>query len=134
MYIAIYEKSCMGTSLIITISSFYLVWKTKNLWVIFITLSGFISFLTRLFRVKKRDYIMDHPLVKADIGFAVVAMGTYIYKPFDNDIYYNIMIAFGLMIIAALMSWPQIWIVESFPLQFLGHIIIAYNLCLCIIK
>lgn len=134
MYIAIYEKSCMGTSLIITISSFYLVWQTKNLGVIFITLSGFISFLTRLFRVKKRAYIMNHPLVRADIGFAILAMVIFIYKPFDNDIYWDIMTAFGLMVIAAIMSWPQIWVVESFPLQFLGHFIIAYNLCLCIIK
>ena len=118
MYIAYYEKFCMGTSLIIILSSSYLVVKTKNVWIVFITLAGIVSFLTRLLRVRKKEYIMDHPLVKADIGFAIVAMVTYIYQPFDNDIYWYIMTAFGLMIIAAVMSWPQIWVVESFPLQF----------------
>lgn len=47
--------------------------------------------------------------------------GLYIYKPFNTEIYWTTLYAFGLMIVAAMMSWPKIWVEESFPLQFSGH-------------
>ena len=128
MYVGYYEKACMGTSLIITFSSTYLLIVTKNLWLSFIVLAGFVSFLTRLLRVRKQEYIMDHPLVKLDIICAIMAMVSYIYKPFNTEIYWTTLYAFGLMIVAAMMSWPKIWVEESFPLQFSGHLIIACNL------
>ena len=131
MYNETYEIACLITSEIITITSISIIIIDKNFLIIFITLAGITSFLTRLYRIIKEEYIIDHPLVYMDIFFAILAFGTFIYDPFDIEIYYPVMFAFFLMIIAAVMSWkifPFNLVQESFYLQFTGHFIISYSL------
>ena len=53
MYIELYEISAATTSLIIVITSIYILCKDHNYMIIFIILSGFLSCLTRLYRIKE---------------------------------------------------------------------------------
>jgi len=131
MYIEIYEGAAALTSSIITTTSTYIFVVTNNYYVIFIIVSGTTSFATRLYRIDQQEYVMDHPLVYADIGFAIAAGISYICEPFTMTIYYPLVFAFGLMIIAAIMSWdifPFKLIKESFIFQLTGHIIISSSL------
>ena len=131
MYNEIYEILCLITSLIIIVTSICIIIIDERHILIFVTLSGIISFLTRLYRIIKKEYITDHPLVYTDIFFAILAFGSFIYDPLDIHIYYLIIFAFFLMIIAAIMSWNifQFNLVqESFYLQLTGHILISYSL------
>ena len=99
--------------------------------IIFIIISGFLSCLTRLYRIRWKEYIMDHPLVYIDILFAILAFITYLVVPCIPSLYYPIVWAFVLMIIAAIMSWNIFSInlvQESFFFQLLGHIIISISL------
>ena len=131
MYNQYYEVSCTITSIIIIISSTYILIITSKYMVIFIILSGIASCLTRLYRIKWKEYIMDDPIVYVDILFAIMAFCTYIIEPFTVTVYYPIIAAFILMIIAAIMSWnifPFKLVEESFVFQLLGHIIISISL------
>ena len=126
-----YEISCLITSFIITASSLCIVIVEEKQLIIFVTLSGFTSFLTRFYRILKEEYIMDHPIVYTDILFAIIAFSTFIYEPLDIHINYLIIFAFVLMIIAAIMSWsifPVNLVQESFYFQLSGHILISYSL------
>ena len=132
MYNEKYEILCCVTSYIITTTSIIIFINTENVIIIFIIISGTISLLTRLYRLYKEEYVMNHPLVYADIIFAIIAFCTFIVYPFDQIIYYPIVISFSLMIIAAIMSWnifPIHLIKESFYFQSTGHIIISFTLC-----
>ena len=136
MYIEIYEASAAMTSYIIATTSTYIFIITNDYYVILIIISGAISFATRLYRIDQQEYIMDHPLVYADIGFAITACISYLYMPFTLTIYYPLAIAFSLMIIAAIMSWnifPFKLVKESFIFQMSGHIIISSSLLYYII-
>jgi hypothetical protein len=131
MYNESYEKSAALTSLIITTTSYYIFTINKNCYVIFIISAGATSLVTRLYRIYKKEYIMDHPLVYTDITIASLACISYIYNPFTLIIYYPLVIAFGLMVIAAIMSWNLFYVnlvQESFIFQLSGHIIISSSL------
>ena len=131
MYIQEYEISATITSTIIVVSSSYILIITNDYRIIFIILSGSLSCLTRLYRIALQEYIMDHPLVYMDIVFAILAFTTYIYNPYILSLYYEILFAFILMIIAAIMSWdifPYNLVPESFFFQLTGHIIISISL------
>ena len=131
MYVQKYEIACSITSSIIVITSTYIMIITKNYIIIFITLAGLTSLLTRLYRIKKKAYVMNHWLVYSDIFFSILAFSSFLYKPFEVTIYYNVIISFILMIIAAIMSWnifPINLVEESFYFQFTGHAIISVSL------
>jgi hypothetical protein len=131
MYIESYEISAAVTSAIIMGTSIYILYRDHNFMIIFIIISGFLSCLTRLYRIRWKEYIMDHPLVYMDILFAILAFITYLAMPCIPSLYYPIIWAFILMIIAAIMSWNIFSInlvQESFFLQLLGHIIICISL------
>jgi hypothetical protein len=131
MYIESYEISAAVTSAIIMGTSIYILYREHNYMIIFIIISGFLSCLTRLYRIRWKEYIMDHPLVYLDILFAILAFITYLAIPCIPSLYYPIIWAFILMIIAAIMSWNIFSInlvAESFTLQLLGHIIICISL------
>ena len=131
MYIESYEISAAVTSIIIMDTSIYILYREHNYMIIFIIISGFLSCLTRLYRIRWKEYIMDHPLVYMDIIFAILAFITYLTMPCIPSLYYPIIWAFILMIIAAIMSWDIFSInlvAESFTLQLLGHIIICISL------
>jgi len=131
MYVELYEETAAFTSFIIATTSTYIFVVTNNYYVIFIIVSGTTSLATRLYRIDQQEYIMDHPLVYADIGFAIAACISYIGKPFTMTIYFPLVSAFCLMIIAAIMSWnifPIKLVKESFVFQMLGHIIISSSL------
>ena len=131
MYIESYEISAAITSIIIMGTSIYILYREHNYMIIFIIISGFLSCLTRLYRIRWKEYIMDHPLVYLDILFAILAFITYLAIPCIPSLYYPIIWAFILMIIAAIMSWNIFSInlvAESFTLQLLGHIIICISL------
>jgi hypothetical protein len=137
MYCQIYEISAIYTSSIIVATSLYIIIINQINMAIFLLLSGFFSCITRLYRIRWKEYIMDHPIVYLDIFFAILAFITYIYDPYLPEIYYPIVFAFGLMIIAAIMSWPifNISLVrQSFILQLLGHIIISGSLLYYVIN
>jgi hypothetical protein len=136
MYIESYEIATTVTSAIIMSTSIYILYCDHNYMIIFIILSGFLSCLTRLYRIKQKEYIMDHPLVYMDIIFAILAFITYLWAPSVPSLYYPILWAFILMIIAAIMSWNIFSInlvKESFFFQLLGHIIISVSLLYYII-
>ena len=131
MYNKNYEILCSITSSIIIITSSYILIKTDKNIIIFITLAGATSLVTRVYRIVQKEYIMNHPLVYMDIFFSILAFGTFIYDPVDLNIYNPIIFAFFLMIIAAIMSWnifPFYLIQESFYFQLTGHIIITFSL------
>jgi hypothetical protein len=131
MYIESYEISAAITSTIIMGASLYILYRDHNYMIIFIIISGFLSCLTRLYRIRWKEYIMDHPLVYIDILFAILAFITYLVVPCIPSLYYPIVWAFVLMIIAAIMSWNIFSInlvQESFFFQLLGHIIISISL------
>ncbi len=131
MYIEKYEASAAFTSSIIATTATYIFAVTNNYYVIFIIVSGTTSFATRFYRIYQQEYVMDHPLVYADIGFAITACLSYLYNPFTRTIYTPLVLAFCLMIIAAIMSWdifPFKLVKESFVFQLSGHIIISISL------
>ena len=136
MYIANYEILCCITSLIIATTSTYILIITNKYIIIFIILAGTTSYFTRLYRIIKQEYVMDHPLVYADIFFAILAFGSFIFYPFDSRVYYPVIDSFILMIIAAIMSWdifPVNLVEESFYFQSAGHIVISFTLCYLIL-
>ena len=72
---------------------------------------------------------MDSIIVYLDIIFAILAFIIYLIYPFGC--YEIILSAFCLMIIAAIMSWNIFninLIVESFILQMIGHLLVAFSL------
>ena len=131
MYNFYYESACALTSTIIFFTSTYLTIVTHNYIIIFISISGLLSLLTRLYRIYHEEYIMNHLLVHLDIVFAILAFITFLIAPFSNNIYEMVLFAFILMIIAAFLSWDIFsmnLVTESFILQLTGHCIIAYEL------
>ena len=136
MYNQAYEIAAATNSIIIIVTSTYILIITDNYLAVFIILSGAMSFLTRAYRIKCKEYVMNHPIVYMDIGAAILVFLTYIYDPIIICIYYPILFAFGLMIIAAIMSWKIFTIdlvEESFIFQLTGHIIISCSLISAII-
>ena len=136
MYNQKYEITCCITSSIIIITSTYILIKTDNFIIVFIILAGTTSFFTRIYRIIKKEYVMDHPLVYTDITFAILAFGSFIFYPFDTRVYYPVLYSFFLMIIAAIMSWnifPVHLVEESFYFQSAGHIMISFSLLYYII-
>ena len=132
MYVEKYELLCCITSWTIATTSTYILIITDNNMIIFIIIAGATSYFTRLYRIIKEEYVMNHPLVYADIIFANLAFVSFIFYPFDTRIYYPVMGSFVLMIIAAIMSWnifPINLVKESFYFQSTGHIIISSTLC-----
>ena len=104
--------------------------------IIFIILAGTTSYFTRLYRIIEQKYVMNHPLVYADIFCAILAFVSFIFYPFDLRVYYPVIGSFILMIMAAIMSWdifPVNLVKESFYLQSAGHIIISFILCYLVI-
>lgn len=131
MYIELYEQSAALTSFVITTTSYYIFTINNNYYVLFIVTAGATSLVTRLYRIQKKEYIMNHPIVYADIGCAILACGSYIYDPFTLIIYYPLVFAFVLMVVAAIMSWNLFYVnlvQESFIFQLSGHIIISSSL------
>ena len=131
MYNQTYEICAAINSVVIIVTSTYIFIITENYNTIFIILSGTMSYITRLYRIIHQEYVMNHPIVYLDIISAIIVFVTYIYDPYIECIYYYVLCAFGLMIIAAIMSWDIFSInlvQESFYLQFLGHIIISISL------
>ena len=131
MYIKKYEILCCITSYIITTTSTYILILTDKYIIIFIIVAGITSFFTRLYRIMKEEYVMNHPLVHADIFFAILAFASFIFFPFDSLIYYPAIGSFILMIVAAIMSWnifPVNLVKKSFYFQSIGHIIICFCL------
>lgn len=131
MYIDIYEKTCSITSLIIFINSIILSYNLNNLYYIIVSLSGLISFFTRLYRIKLQYYIMNHPLVYLDILFGISSYIVFFNFPLNVSIDYIIIFSFYLMILAAIMSWEIFninFVIESFYFQLVGHLLISYSL------
>jgi len=131
MYNEKYEILCSITSGIIIITSTGIFIWTENYIIFFIIAAGTTSLCTRLYRIAKKEYIMNHPLVYADIACAIAAFSSFIIKPFDMRIYYPVICSFILMIIAAIMSWnifPVHLVKESFYFQTAGHLGISSTL------
>jgi hypothetical protein len=136
MYVEKYEILCFTTSWIIAATSTYILIITNNNMIIFIILAGTTSYFTRLYRIIEQEYVMNHPLVYADIFSAILAFVSFILYPFDRRVYYQVIGSFILMIIAAIMSWdifPVNLVKESFYFQSAGHIIISSTLCYLVI-
>ena len=132
MYIEKYKILCCTTSWIIAVTSTYIYIITNNIMIIFIILAGTTSYFTRLYRIIEQEYVMNHPLVYADIFCAIIAFGSFLFYPFDSRVYYPVIGSFILMTIAAIMSWkifPVNLVKESFYFQSAGHIIISSTLC-----
>ena len=131
MYIKKYEILCTLTSGIIVITSTYILIETEKYIIICIIFSGVTSCATRLYRIYKEEYVMDHPIVYTGVTLAMVAFSSFILAPFDSRIYYPVIYSFCLMIVAAIMSWdifPLHLIEESFYFQSAGHVLISFTL------
>ena len=129
MYVFIYEFAASITSLIIFVVPIYIFILKNTISILLISLSGLLSLITRLYRIYKKEYVMDSIIVYLDIIFAILAFIIYLIYPFGC--YEIVLSAFCLMIIAAIMSWNIFninLIVESFILQMIGHLLVAFSL------
>ena len=83
MYVEKYEILCCITSWIIATTSTYILIITNNNMIIFIILAGTTSYFTTLYRIIEQEYVMNHPLVYADIFCAILAFVSFVFYPFD---------------------------------------------------
>ena len=130
-YCQTYEISCAITSLVIMFASLLLFLRDFDLELFLMFATGFTSFCTRAMRFCKKQYIMNHPLVYADICTATLTFLVYFYHPILLRIYYYVFISFCLVIVAAILSWNVFHISlvrESFILQFAAHLLISLSL------